>query len=239
MDQDRAPTPPAPSRGSGSTSRSSPRRRAQVISHAERRVKAVAAIASAVQEPGGLAALSAMQELNLLIDELRAADDELRQQNAELETALHCAQAEHVRAYELFEFAPIALIRTDAAGVIREANRNAERIVGCGRERMLEMPLVMFIHRTGKKGFREQLRRILAKKGPHTWETMLGWQEREAAESGPESIFGFAAVQTVVVFTAEAERNRGQDGRPLPIEGIRWAIQDIDELVIGHGPNEP
>src|SRR4051812_41984718 len=92
-----------PDRHRGGPDSSGPRRRAQVISRAEQRAQAVAAIASVIPGPGdagGMAAMAAVEELRLVVEELRAADDELRAQNTELEMALHCAQDEHCRAFE-------------------------------------------------------------------------------------------------------------------------------------------
>jgi PAS domain S-box-containing protein len=184
-----------------------------------------------------------VQELKLVLEELRAADEELRAQNAELEMALHCAQDEHCRAYELFEFAPIALLHTDAAGVLREANRKAERLIGCARQHMLELPLVMFIAPQAKRQFRERMRRALAEHTAHTWDSIIGRGSVGAEGADGETVVIPAAAvpgattPRAVIITAEAERRRGENGRPEPATLIRWAIQDIHELVMARsGP---
>jgi PAS domain-containing protein len=207
-----------------------------VIQRAERRALAAAALASTadpLRELGGYAVLSAVEELRLVLEELRAADEELRVQNAELDTALRCAQSEHARAYGLFECAPIALFHTDTAGVIREANRNAERLIGRGRAHLMEMPLVMFIHAGEKRAFRDRLRLVLTEDGPQTWESVMGWAKAPV----------FGAVERLmpcgrpmaVLITAEAARPEDGDGVPAAAEGIRWAVQDLQGLPIARG----
>jgi PAS domain-containing protein len=207
-----------------------------VIQRAERRARAAATLASTadpLREFGGLAALSAVEELRLVLEELRAADEELRMQNAELDTALRCAQAEHARSYGLFECAPIALFHTDTAGVIREANRNAERLIGRGRAHLMEMPLVMFIHAGEKRAFRDRLRLVLMDDGPQTWESVMGWVEAPAFGAVERRMPGGRPL--AVLITAEAGRAEDAEGLPAAADSIRWAIQDLQGLPIAGG----
>src|SRR4029077_13217635 len=56
------------------------------------------------------------QEFQTTLEELRVAEEELRQQNEELIATRHLIENERQRYQELFEFAPDAYLVTDMAG---------------------------------------------------------------------------------------------------------------------------
>src|ERR1700758_357553 len=64
-----------------------------------------------------------LKKLLNALEELQAAEEELRQQNEELVTTYQTLELERKRYRDLFEFAPDGYLVTNAAGTIQEANR--------------------------------------------------------------------------------------------------------------------
>jgi PAS domain S-box-containing protein len=90
------------------------------------------------------------QELQICIEELRVAAEELTHMRDSLE-------AERQRYAELFDFAPEAYLETDALWNIREANRAAARLLDCPQEYLAAKPLVIFIAEEERRRFRDKL----------------------------------------------------------------------------------
>src|SRR5690242_5769678 len=69
--------------------------------------------------------VEAFTELHTALEELKVAEEELREQNNELMLTREVVEAERQSYRELFEFAPDGYITTNAQGMIREANQIA------------------------------------------------------------------------------------------------------------------
>jgi PAS domain S-box-containing protein len=137
--------------------------------------------------PDAVPQLSAL--LSSSLEELRVAEEELVQQNDELVSgrAELERQLRHYRA--LFDLAPVALLYSDAQGVIREANRAAAALVDREARHLARKPLASLVPRTRRAAFREGLSRLRLTGGAAVW--------RFALTRGTASIEVSAAVQLV------------------------------------------
>jgi PAS domain S-box-containing protein len=87
-----------------------------------------------------------LQELHVHQVELEMQNDQLRQTQAELETAL-------TRYTDLYDFAPVAYLTLDERGWIIEANLTAARLLGTERRLLFQQPLAPFIRPEDIKQF--------------------------------------------------------------------------------------
>jgi PAS domain S-box-containing protein len=139
-------------------------------------------------------------------EELQISEEELRVQNEELLQIRHTADAERQRYLDLFTFAPDAYVVTDLAGIIREANLAAERLLGSPRDLLLDTPLSRFFLAGFHTETRAQIRALASQEAPAQWEMRLGPADepRDAA------------------VTVAAVRDRGGSST-----GLRWLIRDV------------
>ncbi|MFL5560229.1 MAG: ATP-binding protein [Gemmatimonadaceae bacterium] len=96
-------------------------------------------------------------EIALMLEELNVAEEEMRQQADELIMTRDQLEQEHLRYLELFEDAPDAYIITDEAGVVREANHAAERLLQIDRLRLRGKPLAALVDEEFRRAFRLML----------------------------------------------------------------------------------
>jgi PAS domain S-box-containing protein len=101
-----------------------------------------------------------LSELALTFEELSVAEEELRAQNEELQRTQIAMFTENARHRELFEHAPVAYFVTDAAGVIRDANRAASSLLRCRADRLLNKPLLVFAQDASRRRLRQLLLRL-------------------------------------------------------------------------------
>ena len=88
---------------------------------------------------------SALKELYFVLEELHTADEEIRQQNAQL-TAIHDTLAEERQRYRaLFEMAPDAYLVTDSRGGVQRANQAAETLLVRPRSMLIGKPLTVLV----------------------------------------------------------------------------------------------
>ena len=87
-----------------------------------------------------------LQELHIHQVELEMQNEQLRQTQAELETAL-------TRYTDLYDFAPLAYLTLDERGWVLEANLTAARLLGTERSRLVQQPLAPFIRPEDIKQF--------------------------------------------------------------------------------------
>ncbi len=72
----------------------------------------------------------AFETLNTTMEELRVAEEEMRQQNEALAEAYDIVAKWRLHYEELFELAPEAYLVTDMEGMIQEANQAAADLLG-------------------------------------------------------------------------------------------------------------
>jgi PAS domain S-box-containing protein len=96
-------------------------------------------------------------EIALMLEELNVAEEEMRQQADELIMTRDQLEQEHLRYVDLFEDAPDAYLVTDEAGVVREANHAAERLLQIDRIRLRGKPLAALVDEEFRRAFRLML----------------------------------------------------------------------------------
>ncbi len=150
-----------------------------------------------------------VEQLRDALEELQVAEEELRLQNEELAAAQEELRAEHQRYVDLFEFAPDGYLVTDAAGLIREANRAAAALLLGGHEPeyLQGKPLVVYVVEPARKTFRNELNSAARATQVFEWEQ---WFQPQAGAAFP------AIVRVGAVRDAHGH-----------VTGLRWLIRDI------------
>jgi PAS domain S-box-containing protein len=98
-----------------------------------------------------------VDEVALMLEELNVAEEEMRQQAEELVLTRDEVERERTRYVDLFEEAPDAYLVTDEAGVVREVNRAAERMLRLDRFQLRGKPLATLVDEGFKRAFRLML----------------------------------------------------------------------------------
>src|SRR5437870_5073120 len=119
-----------------------------------------------------------VEKMAVMIEELRVAEEELRVQNEELATARQTIEAERARFHELFECAPDGYVVTDAAGIIREANRMTSSMLNVPRRGLLGKPFALYVAGIDRDAFRIHLSQIQSGKAIKEGEFRLKPRER-------------------------------------------------------------
>ena len=158
-------------------------------------------------ETAGLA--EDVEKMAVMIEELRVAEEELRVQNEELALARQAVEAEHARYHELFECAPDGYMVTDAAGVIREANRAASAMLNVPRHGLLGKPFALYVAGVDRDAFRVHLSQIQSEKAFKDWEIRLKPRERPPLP---------------VALNISIAESQSQSGIQ-----IRWLLRDITQ----------
>ncbi|MBH8573654.1 PAS domain S-box protein [Nostocaceae cyanobacterium CENA369] len=99
-------------------------------------------------------------QLQLTLEELQVAEEELRQQNEQLACTREIAELERQRYQDLFEFAPDGYLVTDVYGVIQEANNAAGNLLGMHQKYLVGKPLVLFIAKPDRHRLITQLQSL-------------------------------------------------------------------------------
>ena len=151
----------------------------------------------------------AFETMNSTIEELRVAEEEMRQQNEAL-AAAHDVVATWRHHYEdLFESAPEAYLVTDTDGVIQEANQAAVVLLGLSKRFLRGKPFATFVPDDERQAFRQLL-----------LETVLSPQKLEReVRVRPRRREPIQAALTVSVV-------RDPHGRPT---GLRWLVRDLTD----------
>ena len=143
----------------------------------ERQVAATRQRIALMDAPERIASLKSetlFEELNVTVEELLVAQEEMRQQNEELIASRLQTETVTHRYREWFNFAPDAYFVTTRDGVIREANRKAALLLNVPQEFMIGKPLVVFIDPEARREFRSDMARKLVERADHAeWETRL------------------------------------------------------------------
>ncbi len=161
-----------------------------------------------------LADLEVYEQLSTTLEELQVAEEELTQQNEALIQAQEGLERERQRYRDLFEFAPDGYLVTDTSGVIREANRAAERLLGKPTDYLRGKPLSVYLRSSAQPDFRQALARLARREEeveaaqPERWELQLKMQREERAPT----------VEVKVVQVKEGD-----------MVTLRWGLRDISE----------
>jgi signal transduction histidine kinase len=158
------------------------------------------------EEAGASAAEEAQRaEHATVVDELRAAEEDVRAQREALDRAREALAAERARYSELFDAAPVALVLTDGYGLCKSANGAAATLFSAARRVLVGKPLAVFVKE--KHVFRRRLVE-LARSGVDTleWEATIRTRELRS-----------------VRIAMRVRRLRDGD--------LLWVLQDVDARV--------
>jgi PAS domain S-box-containing protein len=150
----------------------------------------------------------AFEELLVAVEELRVAEEELREQNERLLSDHIQLEEEHRRYQQLFQFAPDAYLLTDLAGIVREANRSAARLLGVEPRYMAGKAVVSFVAPEDRARIRAELGR---------------WQ----SEPTPKSLDVRLKPRFDPPFDASITLSVARGGARDTAIGFRWLIRDI------------
>jgi PAS domain S-box-containing protein len=100
------------------------------------------------------------------VEALQEAGEALRQQNEELAVAHNDLEASRRRYRDLFESAPDGYLVTDPAGIVRQANRAALRLLNVHEEALRGQPLEVCVAEEDRDEFRRRLDRVRAGEKP-------------------------------------------------------------------------
>lgn len=152
------------------------------------------------------------EELQLMMIELEAVQDEISQQNEELIFARETAETERQRYQDLFNFAPDGYIVTNARGLIQEANQAIADLIGIDASFLINTPLAIYILSSERRAFRDLLYEL--HQHPQQQKQQTDAFSLQPARDQP------IPVELTATTICDAQ------GR---LSGIRWLMQDITE----------
>ncbi|MEA5448810.1 diguanylate cyclase [Leptolyngbya sp. CCNP1308] len=159
-------------------------------------------------QPGLLA--SALDDLNLVLDELRAAHEELIEQNQALLDYRSQLEIERHRYHELFNLAPDGYLVSDDKGMIQAANVAIAALLQLPQESLIDKPLMLFLPIQKRAGFYDLLTQLHQDSASRalplkTWETQI------TPRQGP-------AIDVAITLSASREEGEAR---------LHWLIRDI------------
>ncbi|MBN3874742.1 bifunctional diguanylate cyclase/phosphodiesterase [Nostoc sp. JL33] len=143
--------------------------------------------------------MEAFEKLNIAMEELLIASQELEETRAAVEK-------ERQRYQDLFEFAPDGYLVTDSAGTIQEANHAAATLLGVQQKYLVGKPLIVFIAQEDHQSFSSQINNL---------QQLLNWEINLQPRRGTPFP---ASVKASAVYDLE--------GKQL---GWRWLLCNISE----------
>ncbi len=144
----------------------------------------------------------AFEELNITLEELKIASEELQATRIVVEK-------ERQRYQELFDFAPDAYFVTDTNGIILEANQAASAYLNVLQRFLIGKPLLTFIAQSDHQAFFNYLTQLQQFDRGGEWEVCLQPREKIC----------FDVALTVVTV-------RNERGKPV---AFRWLMRDISQ----------
>jgi PAS domain S-box-containing protein len=148
------------------------------------------------------------EELLATLEELRVAAEGLREQNEKLASTQAEVEEERRRYQHLFHYAPDAYLLTDLAGIVREANRSAARLLNVQPRFMAGKAFVSFVALEDRARVRAELGR---------------WQ----SEPTPKSLEVRLQPRHGVAFDAAITLSVARGGPDDTAIGFRWLVRDI------------
>jgi PAS domain S-box-containing protein len=148
---------------------------------------------------------AAAAEVHTHTEQLRVAEEELRQRHGELEAVRASLEAERARYGDLFEFAPVAYLVTDANGTIMEANRPAAAMLNVEEPFLVGKPLARFVAPEDRRRLRSRLARVDVE--ADAWDLRIVPRKR-------------SPVHVEAVVRHSTEPGAGE---------LRWMLRDVEE----------
>ncbi len=148
------------------------------------------------------------EKLCVTLEELKAMQKKLLQQNEELVANSLAVEAQCQRYQELFEFAPDAYLVTDAQGTIQEINCTAAALFNISQKSVVGKPLVCLVPLDERKTFCSRLDQLVNKIG-----LIQEWEMQLCPHKGDF----FDAALRVAVFQDQISE----------LVSLRWLVRDI------------
>ncbi len=185
----------------------------QQLEATRQRVFALMNRAAGTPGPPRLELESAFDELANALEELQAAELELREQNQGLIHLQQALDAEQRRYRDLFQFAPDAYLVTNLRGIIQEANQTAAELLNMPGYFLKDTPLLVLVDRDDRNRYSEQLSRLPFQAD---LDRVTGWGLRLRPRQRPP-------IQASITLTVV----RDHDQRPT---GLLWLLRDVTAL---------
>ena len=151
----------------------------------------------------------AFETVSTALEELRVAEEEMRAQNDMLADSQETTEQWRLHYQDLFNAAPDAYFVTDLQGVISEANRSAQRLLGLSVRFLVGKPLAGFV----PPASRQEFRRLLLEMGKET-------------DIREHELVILPRKQAPVSVSATVALIQSPAGKPT---GLRWLIRDVTE----------
>ena len=181
-----------------------------IQSEVDHKLAAIEAKARELERVGAADAARLVREaLSLTAEELRVAEESLREMDRGLEAANVLAEAERQRYHELFEFAPDAYFVTDHDGVFLEANARASEMLGVPAGALRGHLIQSFVVEDDRPEFRAQMLCLFRKGARGEWRARMKPRGREPISAS--------------ISAAPARDHRGA------LVGLRWLVRDRTE----------
>jgi PAS domain S-box-containing protein len=166
--------------------------------------------AEGAEQAAELALHEALTEAYQTLEELRVSQEDLRLKSDELVRTRRSVDQERQRYYELFNLAPDGHIITDAAGIIREANRAASILLNLHHQFISGKALATYVAPEDRAAFRSAINALRVNKVRSEWEARLT----------PRNADPFTAQFVVTPVTDPITRK----------EYLHWVVRDVTEI---------
>jgi PAS domain S-box-containing protein len=150
-----------------------------------------------------------LHELDIAIQAMQTAEEEMRRQNEDLLTAIQEVELEKYRYESLFHFAPDGYLVTDMEGIIADANHAATVLLNLHREFLIGKPLQVFVPEHGRRSLRQRLLTLRETTEVQEWELFLRPRQCDPVE---------VHARVGVIHDQFGARN-----------GLRWLLRDVTQ----------
>ena len=176
-----------------------------------------------------------------LVHELQVRQIELEMQNEELHRAQGQLEAARDQLVELYDFAPVAYMTMDAAGVILEANLSAATLLGVSRESLVTKKLNTFIAPEDQDIFYAHHKLMVTSRKKQTCELRFRRKDGSAffgrmesiAAPGPRRKRG----QYLMAFFDQTRRKQAEEALREASQFNQQIIASAQEGIIVYGPD--
>ena len=156
----------------------------------------------------------ALGEVYGVLDELRASQEGLMQQNRQLLSTQRELEIERRRYHDLFNFAPYGYLVTDGRGLILEANRAIATLLNFPQAELIDKPLVLFAEAGSSERLLAMMEAI-ATSGETDPAFAQDWEARICPHHG-------SPIDVAITLSV----NRQANGT---LESLRWLLRDITQ----------
>ena len=177
-----------------------------------------------------------VQDVQQLVHELQVYQIELEMQNEELRHTQQELETSRDRYSALYDFAPVGYLTLDRAGVIREANLTAARLLGTARGELLRQRLTDFIVPADQDTFYRHRQQVVATPTPQACELAMQRQDGTTFFVRLESLVELdragGAPQWRTALSDITERKRAEEALAQQRDWLEVTLTSIGDAVI-------